>query len=323
MTMIDRRMMLLGSLALAACGKGSGGGGSASDPVRMILPLSVGSTGDTVARRLVEGLSKTLGRSIFVENLPGAGGIIGSEKLVHSEPDGNTLATVSSNYVVNPGIYPSMTFDTLKDITPIAVIGDSPQVLLVNPSLGVRDFKSLVALAKAKPGTLHYGSSGNGTALHLLGVKLSREAGINIVHVPYKGNAQMLSDLIGGQVPMAFQSTTQAAPYVKSGKLIPLGITSKDRSRLLTNVPTLAEQGLPGFDLSTWMAVIAPAKMDPAMTNKLNAAVNAALALPDVTDWLHKQDWRLTPMSSAQAKQFLADEQAKYLQLVKQSGAKM
>jgi tripartite-type tricarboxylate transporter receptor subunit TctC len=291
-------------------------------PVRIIVPLSVGSTGDTVSRRMVEGLTKRLGHPVYVENLPGAGGMAGTAKMVKAPKDGNTLAIVSSGHVINPGIYPEMPFDSLKDITPIAVIGNAPQVLLVNAALQVKNLKELIAYAKAKPNALKYGSSGNGTSLHLLGVKLCKDAGIRMVHVPYRGNSQMLSDLLGGQVMLAFQSTTQAGPYVKSGKLRAIAVTSKERSRLLPDVPTFTEQGME-FDLSTWMAVIGPAGMDPALVDRINHAVSGTLSQADVKSWFDTQDWNLTSMSPAQARTFFVAEQAKYLKLVKDSGASM
>jgi tripartite-type tricarboxylate transporter receptor subunit TctC len=325
MNSLHRRIFMRAAagLTLAALAGCSQSDESNKKPLRVIVPLSVGSTGDAVSRRLVTGLGKSLGRTVYVDNLPGAGGMIGTAQMVKSPKDGNTIAIVSSNHVVNPGIYREMPFDSIKDITPIAVIGSAPQVLLVNPAVPVNNLLELIALAKSKPGTLHYGSSGNGTSLHLLGVKLTKEAGIDIGHVPYKGAAPLLSDLLGGQVQLAFESTTQAAPYVKAGKLRAIGITSKERSRLLPDVPTLAEQGLSDFDLSTWMVVIAPAGLAPEMVERLNHAVLETLGQPDVATWFNDKDWRLMTTTPAEAKIFMETEQVKFLQLVKDSGAKL
>ncbi len=198
-------------------------------PLRLIVPLSAGSTGDTVARALTNGFSKTMGRTVVVENLPGAGGSTGTAQMLRAARDGNTLALVTSTHVINPSIYKSLPFDAVKDITPIAVIGDSPGVLLVHPSLPIRNLRELIAYAKANPGKLNYGSSGNGTSLHLLAVMLAKEADIDIVHVPYKGNAPMLTDLMGGQVQLGFQSTTAGAPVVRAGTLRAIAVTTKNR----------------------------------------------------------------------------------------------
>ena len=295
---------------------------SGGPPMRIIVPLSAGATGDIVTRRLVDGLSKQLGRPIYVDNLPGAGGLIGTAQLVKAPKDGGTILAVSSNHVVNKGIYKTMPYDPVKDVTALAVLGDSPQVLVVNPAVPARNLQELIALAKSKPGSLHYGSGGNGTTIHLMGAQLGKAAGINIVHVPYKGNSPMLSGLLGGQVEMAFNSSTLVAPYVKSGKLRAIAVTSKTRSRLLPDVPTLAEQGLKDYDLSIWMIVLGPAGLPPAVTDRLNHAVNDTLKMPDVQKWFRDQDWTLQSLTPAQATAFLESEQVKHLQLVQDAGIK-
>jgi tripartite-type tricarboxylate transporter receptor subunit TctC len=325
MSTLDRRALLCAAtgLAFVVLATSSLHAQANNKPLRIIVPLGAGSTGDNVSRRLVTGLTKSLGRPVYVENLPGAGGMIGTARMVKSPKDGNTLAIVSSNHAVNPGIYREMPFDSIKDITPIAIIGSAPQVLLVNSALPVHNLKELITLSKSKPGAMHYGSSGNGTSLHLLGVKLTKDAGIEIGHVPYKGAAPLLSGLLSGQVELAFEATTQAAPYVKAGKLRAIGITSKARSRLLPDVPTLAEQGLSNFDISTWMAVIGPAGLAPVLVDQLNRAVIDTLAQPDVKTWFYNQDWQLTAMTPAAARTFMDAEQVKFLKLVKDSGAKL
>jgi tripartite-type tricarboxylate transporter receptor subunit TctC len=202
----------------------------------------------------------------------------------------------------------------------VAIIGDSPQVLVVNPSVPAHNLKELIALAKSKPGSLHYGTGGIGTTIHLQAAQLARQAGIDIVHVPFKGNSPMLTALLGGQVQLAFNSSTQMAPYIKSGKLRAIGIAAKTRSRLLPDVPTLAEQGLKDFDLSIWMAVLAPAGLQPQVLDKLNHAVNATLQQPDVRNWFQSEDWRLMNTTPAQAKAFIESELAKHLKLVRDAG---
>jgi tripartite-type tricarboxylate transporter receptor subunit TctC len=294
----------------------------AAPPLRIIVPLSPGSTGDVVARRLVDGLTKQLGRSVYVDNIPGAGSVIGTTQMVKAAKDGNTIEIVSSSFVDNPGIYPNMPFDTLRDITPIGIIGDSPQVLVTSVETPAKTLPDLIALARAKPGSLHYGSSGNGTSIHLMAVMLAKEAGIDIQHVPYKGAGPMLTGLLGGQVQLGFLSTTVTAPYIKTGKLRAMGIASKGGSRLLPDVAPLAQQGLPEFDLSIWMAVLAQAELEQGIVNRLNQAVNSTLQMSEVKSWFDSQDWNLKPTTPAEAKTFVAAEQAKHLQLLKDAGVK-
>jgi tripartite-type tricarboxylate transporter receptor subunit TctC len=319
MGLVSRRTVLRAAAAPALAGVA--GCGRREQPERIIVPLSVGSTGDIVARKIVPGFGQAMHRPAFIDNVPGAGGIVGVAKLVKSPKDGRTIGVITSNYAINPGIFPHMPFDPYGDITAIGVIGDSPQVLVTNPAIPVHSVAELVAQAKSGGVPLQYGSSGNGTALHLLGVKLAKDLGIDMVHVPYHGNSPLLSALIGGQVPFGFQSTTQAAPYIKAGKLRGIGVTSKVRSRLLPDIPSLAEQGLSDFDLSTWMAVIGPAGLEPPVVDQLNHALNAALTDPATKQWFVSQDWRLTPMSPAETDRFLRAEGDRYVQLVKDSGA--
>lgn len=321
MKLDSRRRLLLAASALAGLAVLPTVHAETSDkPLRLIVPLSAGSTGDTVARMLATHLPKTMGRPVVVENVPGAGGLLGTSQLVRAAKDGNTLVLVASTHVINPSIYQKMPFDAMKDVVPVAVIGGSPGVLLVNPSLPVHNLKELVALAKAKPGTLNYGSSGNGTNIHLLSVMLTNEAGINLTHIPYKGNANFVTDLVGGQVQIGFQSTTAAAPFVKAGTLRPIGISTRTRSRLLPDVPTLAEQGLANYDLGSWMAILAPAGLPAELMSQLNAQVNATLALPEVREWFAAQDFELTPGSLEAAKSFMQAEYVKHTRLVKEAG---
>jgi tripartite-type tricarboxylate transporter receptor subunit TctC len=292
-------------------------------PLRFIVPLSPGSTGDMVGRTLGQALTKTMSRPVVVENIPGAGGMLGTSQMVRAQKDGSTLALVTSTHVINPNIYKNMPFDTIKDVTPISIIGGSPGILLVNSKLPVHNLKELVAYANAHPGQLNYGSSGNGTSLHLLAVLLAQEAKIDMTHVPYKGNAPLLADLIGGQVQLAFQSTAAAAPLVRAGTLRPIGISTTSRSKILPDVPTLAEQGLVNFNLGSWMAVLGPAGMPADVVQRLNRQVVAALAMPDVKEWFAAQDFELVGSSPADASKFLQSELVKHTKLVQESGAKL
>jgi tripartite-type tricarboxylate transporter receptor subunit TctC len=307
---------LLGLAPRAALAQGS-------RPLRLIVPLSVGSTGDVIGRRLAAALEKPLGQSVYVDNIPGAGGMLGTGTLVQAPKDGNTLAIVSTGHVINPYIYRKMPFDSMKDITPIALIGNSPQILVVNPSVPAKNVKELVAYAKSKPGVLNFGSSGNGTSLHLLGAKFVKDTGIEVTHVPYKGNNLMFNDLLAGQVQFAFQATTGVATYVKAGRLRAIGVTTKVRSKLMPDVPTLAEQGLTDFDVGTWMVAFGPSGLPPTMVEKLNKAFNDAIGEPKMKAWLTGEDWTLTKLSAAQTRSFLEAEMVKYRKLVTDAGAKI
>jgi tripartite-type tricarboxylate transporter receptor subunit TctC len=290
-------------------------------PLRIVLPLSAGSTVDAVARTMSNALAKASGQPVIVENLPGAGGVTGTTQLVRAPKDGMTLGMVSNNHVVNPSLYKSMPFDSIKDITPITVIGTSPFVLVVHSSVPAKDLKELIALAKAKPGTLNYGSSGNGTVLHLAAELFKSEAGIDIKHIPYKGTGPMMNDLLGGQVQMAFTSTSVAAPHIKTGAIRPIAISTQSRSGLLPDVPTFAEQGLRNYDFGGWIAVIAPAGVPAPIVAKRYSEIKVALASPEVKDWLAAQDFKVVADTPDATLPFFQSELVKHSKLVKESGA--
>ena len=290
-------------------------------PLRIVLPLSAGSTVDAVARTMSIALAKATGQPVIVENLPGAGGVTGTTQLVRAPKDGMTLGMVSNNHVVNPSLYKSMPFDSIKDITPITVIGTSPFVLVVHSSVPAKDLKELIALAKAKPGTLNYGSSGNGTVLHLAAELFKSEAGIDIKHIPYKGTGPMMNDLLGGQVQMAFTSTSVAAPHIKTGAIRPIAISTQSRSGLLPDVPTFAEQGLKNYDFGGWIAVIAPAGVPAPIVAKRYSEIKVALASPEVKDWLAAQDFKVVADTPDATLPFFQSELVKHSKLVKESGA--
>jgi tripartite-type tricarboxylate transporter receptor subunit TctC len=290
-------------------------------PLRIVLPLSAGSTVDAVARTMSNAWAKASGQPVIVENLPGAGGVTGTTQLVRAPKDGMTLGMVSNNHVVNPSLYKSMPFDSIKDITPITVIGTSPFVLVVHSSVPAKDLKELIALAKAKPGTLNYGSSGNGTVLHLAAELFKSEAGIDIKHIPYKGTGPMMNDLLGGQVQMAFTSTSVAAPHIKTGAIRPIAISTQSRSGLLPDVPTFAEQGLRNYDFGGWIAVIAPAGVPAPIVAKRYSEIKVALASPEVKDWLAAQDFKVVADTPDATLPFFQSELVKHSKLVKESGA--
>lgn len=291
-------------------------------PVRIIVPLTAGSTVDAVARAMGSQLSKNLGQPVMIENLVGAGGVTGTAQLVRAPKDGSTIAMVSSNHVINPGIYKAMPFDSLKDITPLTIIGTVPLVLVAHPAQPYRNLKELIAAAKANPRKINYGSAGNGSVLHLAGELLKSEAGgIQITHIPYRGTGPLTNDLLGGQVEIGFISVTAAAPHIKAGKLRALGVSTKKRSSVLPDIPTLAEEGLPHYSFDAWIAMIAPAGVQEPVVQKLHHAAKAALDAREVQDALAAQGIAVIGSGPEAALSFFREEQEKHLKLVKQSGA--
>lgn len=290
-------------------------------PIRVVVPLSAGSTVDAVARAMSHQMARVTGHPIVIENLPGAGGMTGTVQVVNAPKDGLTLGMISSNHVINPGIYKKVPFDTLKDITSITVIGTVPLVLVVHPSVKASNTRELVELMKAKPGTLNLGSAGNGSTLHLAGVMFGNEAGVEIRHIPYKGTGPLTSDVVGGQVDMAFISVTAAAPHIKSGKLRAIGLSTRTRSPVLPEVPTLAESGLPNYGFDAWIALVGPAGLPAPMVQKVYADTKTVLAQKDVQDALAAQGINLINSTPEQAAPFFKSELEKHARLVKQSGA--
>ena len=308
-------------LALSAGCLLAGAHAQSDKPIRLIVPLTTGSTVDAMARAMSLTMARVTGHPVVVENLPGAGGMTGTLQVVNGPKDGTVLAMVSSNHVINPGIYKKQLFDAIADITPISVIGSVPLVLVVNPAVPAKNTQELVALMKAKPGVLNLGSAGNGSTLHLAGEMFGQEAGVPIKHIPYRGTGPLTTDLLGGQVDMAFVSVTAVAPHIKAGKLRAIGVSSKTRSAALPDVPTLAESGLPRYDFDAWIALVGPAGMPAAVVQKTAADLKAVLAHKEVTDALAAQGIVLIHNTPEQALPFFKAELEKHLKLVKASGA--
>ena len=290
-------------------------------PLRLIVPLAAGSTVDAVARAVAPGFGKATGHPIVVENIVGAGGIPGTAQVVKAPKDGLTLGMISSNHVINPGIYKTVPYDSLKDITPIAVLATVPLVLVVNPALPVANLKELLAYAKAHPGKLNYGSAGNGSTLHLAGELLVSETGIDMKHVPYRGTGPLVTDLIGGQVQLGFVSISQVGPQVKAGALRALAVSTPARSAALPDVPTVAEAGVPRYGFDAWIALIGPAGLPKAIVDADYAAVKAALASPEAQTAMAAQGLTILDKGPELAPAFFQSELSKHQKLVKQSGA--
>ena len=290
-------------------------------PIRVVVPLSTGSTVDTVARAMSNQMAKVMGHPIVIENLAGAGGMTGTVQVVNAPKDGSTIGLISSNHVINPSIYKKVPFDSLNDITPITVIGTVPLVLVVNPALPAKTTGELVALMKAKPGTLNLGSAGNGSTLHLAGEMFGNEAGVEIKHIPYKGTGPLTTDLLGGQVDIAFISVTAAASHIKAGKLRAIGVSTKQRSSILPDVPTLAESGLPNYSFDAWIAAVGPAGLPKPIVQKYYNDFKTVLAQKEVQDALAAQGIAVINSTPEEAAPFFKSELDKHAVLVKKSGA--
>ncbi len=290
-------------------------------PIRFILPVATASGVDTITRAASPALSKALGHPVVVENQPGAGGIVGTSALVKSAPDGWTLSVVSNNHVIYPSVYKTLPFDPIADITPIAVIGETPIVLVVNPkNVPATNAQELVALLKAKPGEMNYASSGNGTILHLAAAMFLDESGTQAKHIPYKGVGPMLTDLIGGQVDFGTLALPSIQQHLKSGALRAIGVATPKRLAAAPDIPTFVEQGMPNYLVGGWFAVIGPAKLPAPDVGRVNEAFVAAFNAPDVREAMAKQGNTINVSTPEYAAQFFRSELDKYAKLVRKAG---
>ncbi len=294
----------------------------AQTPLRVVLPVSAGSGVDTIVRAIQPALARAFGQPVAIENMPGAGGVIGTAAIVKAAPDGNTIGVVSTNHVINPHVFKSMPFDSINDITPISVLGGTPLVLLVNPKVPAKNARELVEFLKAKPGAYHYASSGNGTVIHLAGAMFAEEASVDVRHIPYKGVGPMLIDLIGGQVEFGVVALPAVQGHLKSGALRAIGMTGKTRAPAAPDIPTIAEQGLPGYEVTAWFAVIGPAKLPAEQVKRIHSAFVAAFATPEVKEAMDKQGNSINPTTPEVAAQFFRSELARYGALVRKLGLK-
>jgi tripartite-type tricarboxylate transporter receptor subunit TctC len=295
-----------------------------SKPVRIMVSFAAGGPTDQVARIMSAKLTDLLGQTFLVENKTGAGGNIGADVVAKAPPDGYTLlmATVST-HAINPGLYRDIPYDPVRDFAPVAQVGVTPCVLAVNPSLPVTDVKSLIALLRANPGKYSYGSSGMGSILHLCGEQFKTAAGgLQMVHVPYRGSAPMMADLVGGQIAIAFDALPTVLPQVQAGKIRAIGGGMATRARAMPDLPTLQEQGVPGFECYTWNAILAPAKTPAPIVTALAGAIHRALADPTILKRLQDVGVDPTPDSTPEKlAEFIKAELAKWAPIIKASGA--
>ena len=292
-------------------------------PVRLIVPYAPGGSADIAARLVAEDWGKALGQSIFIENKAGASGNIGVDAVAKSAADGYTIGLQTVSLAINPALFPKMPYDTLKDLTPIGMVASSQHVLVVNNALPVKNIKELIALAKSQPGQLNYGSAGSGSTFHMSAELFKSVANVFMVHVPYRGGDPALVDTIGGQVNLSFPVISAAQQHVQAGKLRALGVTGAKRSALMPNVPTIAEAGLPGYNFETWFMVVAPTGTPKDVIEKLNTALNKALATPALRERMSREAFEPTPSTPEQARSRLTADMPMWAKLVKDRGIKM
>jgi len=312
------------SLSLAAFAFAQTPAAYPTKPIRLVVPFPPGGATDILAREVAKHLTEAWGQSVVVDNRPGAGGNIGSELVAKSAPDGYTLemGTVGT-HAINASLYSKMPYDHIKDFVPVILVAGVPNVLEVHPSVPVNSVQELIAYAKANPGKLNFASSGSGTSIHLSGELFKVMAGVQMTHVPYKGSAPALSDLLGGQVQLMFDNLPPSLPQIKAGKLRALAVTSSTRAPALPDVPTVAEAGLPGFEASSWFGVLAPAGTPPAIVAKLNAEIAKWLTTPEAKEKLANVGANIAGGTPEDFARHIQAETAKWAKVVKESGAKV
>ena len=294
-----------------------------SKSIRIVVPLAAGGPGDVLARAVGQKLAENVGQPVVIDNRPGANTNIGNEAVAKSTPDGYTLLATASTLTINPSLYANLPYDAVKSFAPVTLIATTPLVLVVHPSLPAKSVPELVALAKTKPGQLHYGSAGSGSVLHLAGEMFNTMARVKLVHVPYKGVTNAFSDLLGGQISLMFPGAPIALPQARAGKLRALATTGEKRAPAAPELPTVAETGLPGYEVSVWYGMLAPAGTPPATINRLHAEIAKIVQLPEIAErWavLGAEPVHNTPEQFAT---FLRNDLVKWTKVVRDSGAKV
>ena len=291
-------------------------------PIRIVVPFAPGGGTDILARTLAAKMAEGLGQQVIVENRAGGNTLIGTEAVVRAAPDGYTLLMQNNNLASNPTLYKGkITFDTRRDLVPIALVAGNPHVLVVHPSVPARDFTEFIALARAKPGTITFATAGSGTVNHLTGELLKMRAGIDMTHVPYKGSGALMPDLLGGQVNALFAAMPTVTGFIKDKRLRAIAVTTPRRFHGLPDVPTIAESGYPGYELSSWFGLLAPAGTPNAVIERLNAEINKALKDPGLRERLH--DFEIFGSTPAEFRAFIESEIEKLAKVIEISGAKV
>jgi tripartite-type tricarboxylate transporter receptor subunit TctC len=315
------RALVVFVFAVAAAGAAAQG--YPSKPVRVIVPFSPGGVTDIIARTAAGKLAEIWGQAVVVENRPGAGGSLGAAVVARAPADGYVLLVHSSGYAINAAVNPNLPYDYKKDFVDIAPLGSQPMVLVVAPSSGIHSVGALIALAKAKPGQIAYGSAGIGSGAHFNGEKFRIAAGVDVLHVPYKGGADAINDTMAGRLTFTFNTVTLALPFIRDGRLVALGVSSRNRSELLPDAPPIAEAGIPGFEFTFWNGLWAPAGTPAAVLERINRDLMRVMDMPDVLDRFAKLGAEPMRMTPAEFARFVRSEIDDAARIAQQAGIKV
>jgi tripartite-type tricarboxylate transporter receptor subunit TctC len=292
-------------------------------PIRFIVPFAPGGPADIAARAVAVKGTELLGQTMVIDNRPGAGGNAGTEIVTKAKPDGHTILVCSTSVmVINPIVTPNVPYDPLRDLTPVSLVMSGPYLLLVNPSFGAKSVKELIAMAKAKPGSLNFGSAGIGSAAHLVAEIFRSSAGIEVVHVPYKGSGPATIDLIAGQLHFVFEAVASSLPNVNAGRLRALGVSTRERFAITPQIPTISESGLPGFEAATWQGICGPPKMARPILTTLNRAIVQAARAPETQERLAALGAQAVGSSPEDFLAFIKTEIPRWAKAIRESGAK-
>ena len=319
--MLHRRVLLSALALVLAAPVARAADAYPSRPIHLIIPFPPGGSNDVVGRVFAAAMSERLGQPLVVENRPGAGGVVGTELVANAAPDGYTLLVISLAHAVNPWLY-KLKYDPIKAFAPVGSMGSGTNVLVVNPTLPVHSVRELVALAKAKPGELNYASAGIGSFQHLGGELFKLDAGVDIVHVPFRGGGPAMLDVLAGNTKIMFSSLVQTTPYIRNGQLRALGTGGDKRSPVLPDVPTIAEAGVPDYQATNWWGIIAPAGTPAAIVDKVHAALTAAQDSPETQRRLESEGAAVVRMNPAEFGAFMQSEMVKWGEVVRKGGIK-
>ena len=315
------KRMILCAIALLAIALQAHAQSYPTRPIRIVVPFGPGGFTDVAARILQKELAPAIGQSILIENKPGAGSTIGTAEVSKAPPDGYTLVMISTAHVISPHLYKSMPYDPIKDFTPVMKLAEGPYVLVVHPSLGVNSVRELIALAKSKPNTVDYASSGNGSAQHLVGALFVTMAGAPLSHVPYKGSSQAMNDVLGGIVKVSFVGVPNALPNLNSGKIKALAVSTRKRYDDLPDVPTLDEAGVKGYDATIWLGLLAPPGTPRDIVDKLNTSITKILSTPEAKKLMASAGVDVATSSPEEFQKLMQSELDRWGKVVKETGA--